>query len=137
MNTGSNFERMLQIVLEMQYNDGVQAAEEKNKALEKQAEAMRLSILGTNEESRDDKPLGVVEAYVKENTTELIDPLRAEKRVAKLKKRRRDCCLNWKQRSRSPMPPLWLNSEFPWPAIRKPQTCFPCNGVTLHSELDC
>ena len=53
-----------------------------------QAEAMRLSILGKDGKARDDKPLGVVDAYVKENTTELVDPLGAEKRVAELKEKK-------------------------------------------------
>ena len=44
--TGTNFEGFLQSVLEAQFSTGVAAADEKNKALEKQAEAMRLSILG-------------------------------------------------------------------------------------------
>ena len=77
---GTDFEGLLQSVLEAQYNSGVQVADERNKALEKQAETMRLSILGKDGKARDDKPLEVVEAYVKENTTELVDPLGAEKR---------------------------------------------------------
>ena len=86
--TGTNFEGLLQSVLEAQFSTGVAAADEKNKALEKQAEAMRLSILGKDGKNRDDKPLEVVEAYVKENTTELVDPLGAEKRVAELKEKK-------------------------------------------------
>lgn len=86
--TGTNFEGFLQSVLEAQFSTGVAAADEKNKALEKQAEAMRLSILGKDGKARDDKPLGVVDAYVKENTTELVDPLGAEKRVAELKEKK-------------------------------------------------
>lgn len=86
--TGTNFEGFLQSVLEAQFSTGVAAADEKNKALEKQAEAMRLSILGKDGKTRDDKPLEVVDAYVKENTTELVDPLGAEKRVAELKEKK-------------------------------------------------
>ena len=86
--TGTNFEGFLQSVLEAQFSTGVAAADEKNKALEKQAETMRLSILGKDGKARDDKPLEVVEAYVKENTTELVDPLGAEKRVAELKEKK-------------------------------------------------
>lgn len=86
--TGTNFEGLLQSVLEAQFNTGVAKAGEKNKALEKQAEEMRLSILGKDGKARDDKPLGVVDTYVKENTTELIDPLGAEKRAAELKEKK-------------------------------------------------
>ena len=85
---GTDFEGLLQSVLESQFNAGVQLADERNKALEKQAEAMRLSILGKDGKTRDDKPLEVVEAYVKENTTELVDPLGAEKRMAELKEKK-------------------------------------------------
>ena len=88
LNTGNNFEALLQTVLEGQFSAGVTAADEKNKALERQAEAMRLSILGKDGKTRDDKPLEVVEAYVRENTTELLDPLGAEKLVAELKEKK-------------------------------------------------
>jgi len=85
---GTDFEGLLQSVLEAQFNAGVQVADERNKALEKQAETMRLSILGKDGKARDDKPLEVVEAYVKENITELVDPLGAEKRMAELKEKK-------------------------------------------------
>lgn len=88
LNTGNDFEGLLQSVLEMQFTGNVHVADAKNKALEKQAEAMRLSILGKDSKTRDDKPLEVVDAYVKENTTELVDPLGAEKRVAELKEKK-------------------------------------------------
>ena len=39
LNTGSNFEGLLQSVLETQFSSGVAAADDKNKALERQAEA--------------------------------------------------------------------------------------------------
>lgn len=34
--------------------------------------------------TKDDKPLGVVDAYVKENTTELVDPLDIKKKIESL-----------------------------------------------------
>ena len=49
---------------------------------------MRLSILGKDAKTRDDKPLGVVDAYVKENTTELVDPLDAKKKMEFLEEKR-------------------------------------------------
>lgn len=33
---------------------------------------------------KDDKPLGVVDAYVKENTTELVNPLDIKKKIESL-----------------------------------------------------
>jgi len=49
---------------------------------------MRLSILGKDGKTRDEKPLDVVETYVKENTTEVVDPLGAEKRMAELREKK-------------------------------------------------
>ena len=34
--------------------------------------------------TKDDKPLGVVDAYVKENTTELVNPLDIKKKIESL-----------------------------------------------------
>ena len=84
---GVNFGGLLQSVLETQYNNVVQQADERNRALEKQAEAMRLSILGKDGKTRDDKPLDVVDMYVKKNTTVIFDPLGAEKRMAELREK--------------------------------------------------
>ena len=36
---------------------------------------------------QDDKPLGVVDAYVKENTTELVDPLDIKKKIESLEEK--------------------------------------------------
>lgn len=36
---------------------------------------------------KDDKPLGVVDAYVKENTTELVDPLYIKKKIEGLEEK--------------------------------------------------
>ena len=52
------------------------------------AEEMRLSILGKDSKTKDEKPLGVVEAYVKENTTDLVDPLDVKKKVEALEEKR-------------------------------------------------
>ena len=49
---------------------------------------MRLSILGKDSKVKDDKPLEVVEAYVRENTTELIDPLEIKTKISDLKEKR-------------------------------------------------
>ena len=49
---------------------------------------MRLSILGKDSKTKDEKPLGVVEAYVKENTTELVDPLDVKKKLEALEEKR-------------------------------------------------
>ena len=49
---------------------------------------MRLSILGKDTKVKDEKPLEVVEAYVRENTTELVDPLDVQKKIASLQEKR-------------------------------------------------
>lgn len=49
---------------------------------------MRLSILGKDSKTKDEKPLGVVDAYVKENTTELVDPLDVKKKLEALEEKR-------------------------------------------------
>ena len=49
---------------------------------------MRLSILGKDTKVKDEKPLEVVEAYVRENTTELVDPLDVQKKITSLQEKR-------------------------------------------------
>ncbi len=57
------------------------------KYIQNTAESMRLSILGKDSKTKDDKPLGVVDAYVKENTTELVDPLDIKKKIESLEEK--------------------------------------------------
>lgn len=45
---------------------------------------MQLSILGKESRIKDDTPLKVVDTYVKENTTELSDPLHIRKKIEDL-----------------------------------------------------
>ena len=79
------FEDRLITQLERQYQNAVQMAEVKNKGLESQAETMRLSILGKDTKVKDVKPLEVVDAYIRENTTEVIDPLESQKKAEELR----------------------------------------------------
>lgn len=62
--------------------------ESKNKQLESTAENMRLSILGKDSKTKDDKPLEVVNTYVQENTTELVDPLDVQKKIDEMQEKR-------------------------------------------------
>ena len=48
---------------------------------------MRLSILGKDSKVKDTKPLEVVDAYIRENTTEVIDPLESQKKMQELKEK--------------------------------------------------
>ena len=84
----ADFESALQLKMEKDYQARVSAADLKNKQLQSTAENMRLSILGKDTKVKDEKPLEVVEAYVRENTTELVDPLDVQKKVASLQEKR-------------------------------------------------
>jgi hypothetical protein len=84
----ADFESALQDKMESDFNKRVSLAESKNKQLQTTAESMRLSILGKDTKVKDEKPLEVVEAYVKENTTELVDPLDVQKKISLLKEKR-------------------------------------------------
>lgn len=84
----ADFEGKLQDKLRGEYNERVRFCETKNSQLQATAENMRLSILGKDSKTKDEKPLGVVEAYVKENTTELVDPLDVKKKLEALTEKR-------------------------------------------------
>ena len=84
----ADFEGRLQKKLTYEYNDRIQFRDKKNSQLQATAEEMRLSILGKDSKTKDEKPLGVVEAYVKENTTELVDPLDVKKKIEQLTEKR-------------------------------------------------
>ncbi len=71
-----------------EYEMRVEWANTKNKQLQGTAENMRLSILGKDTKVKDEKPLAVVDAYVRENTTELVDPLDVQKKIATLQEQK-------------------------------------------------
>ena len=70
-----------------EYNERIRTCDIKNAQLQSTAESMRLSILGKDSKTKDDKPLGVVDAYVKENTTELVDPLDVKNKIESLEEK--------------------------------------------------
>ena len=69
----ADFESALQRKMEHDFNTRVELAESKNKQLQNTAENMRREV---------------VEAYVRENTTEIVDPLDVQKKVADLVEKR-------------------------------------------------
>ena len=83
----ADFEGNLQNKMQAEYNERVRFCDNKNSQLQATAEDMRLSILGRDSKTKDDKPLSVVEAYVKENTTELVDPLDVKKKLEALEEK--------------------------------------------------
>ncbi|MCR5485955.1 MAG: hypothetical protein K6F35_00345 [Lachnospiraceae bacterium] len=84
----ADFEQNLYSKMKNELDNRLITIEIKNKQLESTAESMRLSILGKDSKAKDDKPLEVVTAYVKENTTELVDPLDVQKKVKEIQERR-------------------------------------------------
>ncbi len=84
----ANFEQKLYDKLFSEYHERVKFCDLKNRHLQETAEEMRLSILGKETKAKDDKPLGVVDTYVKENTTELVDPLDIKKKLEMLAEKR-------------------------------------------------
>ena len=70
----TNFELRLVKQFEQQYQAGVQMLESKNRMVDAQAESMRNSIVGRDNKVKDPTPLAVVDEFVKENTTEIVDP---------------------------------------------------------------
>lgn len=83
----ADFEVILKSKMQDEYNERVRTCDLKNSQLQNTAESMRLSILGKDSKTKDDKPLGVVDAYVKENTTELVDPLDIKKKIESLEEK--------------------------------------------------
>ena len=83
----ADFEGILKSKMQDEYNERVRTCDLKNSQLQNTAESMRLSILGKDSKTKDDKPLGVVDAYVKENTTELVDPLDIKKKIESLEEK--------------------------------------------------
>lgn len=84
----ADFELNLLNKMESDFNCQIQSIEAKNRQLYSTAENMRLSILGKDSKVKDDKPLEVVEAYVRENTTVLVDPLNIEKKIEAMREKR-------------------------------------------------
>ena len=71
--------------MEENYYEVLELKDLRNRRLEEDAEKMRLSILGKDGKYKDDKPLSVVDAYISENTVELIDPLNVLDEIESLK----------------------------------------------------
>lgn len=83
----TDFEEHLAEVMTKQFLAARTAVDEKNKILEGQAEAMRLGILGKDVRVKDDRPLAVVDAYIRDNRAGLLDPLDVTKRAEELRVR--------------------------------------------------
>ncbi len=80
-----DFETIFRNKMEENYYEVLELKDLRNRRLEEDAEKMRLSILGKDGKYKDDKPLSVVDAYISENTVELIDPLNVLDEIESLK----------------------------------------------------
>lgn len=85
---GSSFERALVDRMRSQFAEATHYVERYNNKLNENAENMRLSILGKDSKSKDDKPLAVVDAYIKENTGIVVDPLHLKDLIVSLTEER-------------------------------------------------
>lgn len=84
----ADFELNLYTRMKNELDRRLLSIDNKNKQLEATAESMRLSILGKDFKTKDDKPLEVVNTYVYENTTELVDPLDVQKKIDEMQEKR-------------------------------------------------
>ena len=84
----ADFEQSLYNKMKIELDKCLLSIENKNRQLETTAENMRLSILGKDSKVKDDKPLEVVNTYVQENTTELVDPLDVQKKIEEIRENR-------------------------------------------------
>ena len=84
----ADFETTLYQKMQDTYDECVMTMEIKNRALAETAEQMRLSILGKETKVKNDKPLEIVETYVKENSMELADPLNIVDKMEQLQERK-------------------------------------------------
>lgn len=84
----TDFEAKLYSKIQREYMARLDDTERKNRELQLTAGEMRLSILGKDSKGKEDKPLEVVDTYVKENTTQLIDPLGVQKKMEQLQEKR-------------------------------------------------
>ena len=78
-DTKDLFEITLMKEIKRQYDNAILNASAENKRVADQAEAMRLAILGKEQKGKDNQiqTMDLVEAFVRENTTELVDPIKA------------------------------------------------------------
>lgn len=84
----NSFEDHLIKKMKREYSNCMLEINDKNSVLDVTAENMRFSILGKDSKIKDDKPLEVVESYVKENKAELVDPLGIVAKLEELNEKR-------------------------------------------------
>lgn len=83
----TNFELKLKKKMQEDYHEQVQMCDYRNSQLQEAAKQMRHTILGKDSKAKEDKPLSVVDEYVKENTTELVNPLDIKTKIDALEEK--------------------------------------------------
>ena len=84
----NSFEDHLVKKMQRDYSNCMLEINDKNSVLDVTAENMRFSILGKDGKTKDDRPLDVVDSYVRENKAELVDPLGIVAKIEELSSRR-------------------------------------------------
>ena len=83
------FENMLLNAMSKTYSAAFAKTEVLNKELKSSAENMRMAILGKDAKTKvEDRPLAVVDEYVKENTAVVLDPIDVKKKIDALSEKR-------------------------------------------------
>ena len=82
------FEDKLIGVMDNQLSMAVKEADMRNRAVDSQADSMRMAIVGKDNKAKPDpNSLEVVNAYIAANRTEVIDPLDAKTKMKDLRER--------------------------------------------------
>lgn len=84
----ADFESNLCIKLQQEYHARIQIMEKKNMQLQSSAEELRRSIFGKENCLKGDTSLDVMDAYIRGNTTELVDPLNVQGKMSALLERK-------------------------------------------------
>jgi len=84
----ADFEGALLQKMQYDLNEKIKLSDIQNQELQRTADNMRLSILGRDSKNKDDKPLEVVQTYINENTTVVVDPLDVRKTLNELIEKR-------------------------------------------------
>lgn len=75
VGSSKDFERSLINAMQRKLIDVSATIKSENNLVAATANSMRMSILGKDAKTKDDKPLAVVDAYVSENSMVMMDPL--------------------------------------------------------------
>lgn len=79
------FEETLLYALENAWTAAKDIADQNNRMLQEYADEMRLHMLAVSEKGREEEALSLVEKYIEEHTTELLDPLHALQLLKKIR----------------------------------------------------